>query len=80
MSYFKAKIPLALFKGPSSNGREGEGTGMERRRELKVSIGERKGNRGLPHQIGDSESGSGGREGRKGEELGWGVQALLFTT
>jgi len=53
---------------------------MERRRELKVSIGERKGNRGLPHQIGDSESGSGGREGRKGEELGWGVQALLFTT
>ena len=63
-----AKVCTLIPLGKNSNGRGGEG----REREERVAP-----------PIGNSGYGSGGRKGKeKGTEgsLGWGVQALLFST
>ena len=69
---------LSVFKGPTSKG----GRGKEREGVGKGKV--RQGKRGEGClQIGESGSGSGGGgKGEKGEEgsLGWGVQALPFST
>jgi len=98
MSDFKAKMhqsrfpmgeltalpdPLAVIKGPTSRGREGEwgGSGRKGRGEGKERVGEGKGEEGCPPPVGESGSGSGGGEGREdgqGGELGLGRPGTSF--
>lgn len=70
----------AVFQGTSFRGKEGKGEVKRvRKRERKNNGRERR----VAPPNGDSGSGSGGGKGRqkgKNGSLGWGVQALLFST
>jgi len=68
-AYSASPGPLAVFKGPTSKGREGEGGGMGR---------EERGREGRVAPNWDSGSGSGGGEGRGEGQEGLGRPSTSF--
>jgi len=78
-AYSALPDPLAVFKWPTSKGRE---RGREEKEEGKGRVGERKGGEGCP-PIGESGSGSGREDGRgegQGGEIELGCPGTSFST